>query len=62
LIRQIGEAGIAILLIEHDVRWVMQLCEQVLVLDYGQCIAQGSPQVVVKDPRVIEAYLGRGAE
>jgi branched-chain amino acid transport system ATP-binding protein len=62
LIRQIGEEGIAILLIEHDVRWVMQLCEQVLVLDYGQCIAQGSPQVVVKDPRVIEAYLGRGAE
>jgi branched-chain amino acid transport system ATP-binding protein len=62
LIRQIGEAGIAILLIEHDVRWVMQLCEQVLVLDYGQCIARGSPQVVVKDPRVIEAYLGRGAE
>ena len=61
LLQRVKATGVALLLIEHDMTFVMGLCEHLYVLDFGQLIAEGSPNEVRNNPAVLDAYLGADA-
>ena len=60
LLRELSQLGIGILLIEHDMSVVMDVCEHITVLDFGQVIARGTPEEIQNNDEVIHAYLGKG--
>ncbi len=61
LLRQLREGGMSVLLVEHDMGFVMNLADRVVVLDFGTKIAEGTPEAIKRDPEVIKAYLGAAA-
>ncbi|WP_462327300.1 ABC transporter ATP-binding protein [Desulfobaculum sp.] len=61
LVYRILDAGVTVVLIEHDMKLVMRICQRLVVLDHGILLAEGPPDVIRRAPEVVEAYLGRGA-
>jgi len=62
LIVRLKGLGITIVLVEHDMRLVMRVCDRIVVLDHGEKIAEGDPQTIRANPAVIAAYLGEEAD
>jgi branched-chain amino acid transport system ATP-binding protein len=62
LLERVSARGVTLLLVEHDMQFVRQLCDHVVVLNFGQLIFQGTPEEVHRDPAVLEAYLGSDAQ
>ena len=56
-----GQFKLTVLLIEHQMKLVMGICERIKVLDFGETLAEGTPEVIQNDPWVMKAYLGEGA-
>lgn len=61
LLREIQKAGTTILYVEHNLKAIMSVCDHIIVMNYGQKLAEGSPEAMQNDPSVIEAYIGRTA-
>jgi branched-chain amino acid transport system ATP-binding protein len=62
MVRRIRDTGVTVVLVEHDMPAVMEVCEHIVVLDQGTKIADGTPEEIRADARVIEAYLGTEAD
>jgi len=62
LIRSLRDDGVTLLIVEHHMRAIMNICDRILVLNFGRLLADGAPLQVASNPQVIEAYLGRSAE
>jgi branched-chain amino acid transport system ATP-binding protein len=58
LVRKIRDGGVTVLLVEHDMQAVMGLCDRITVLNFGELLAEGSPQEIRVHPEVVRAYLG----